>query len=163
MASSAPSSCSPITRPARLYVSAAILAEYREVLARPELKIRKRLRLQLLQLIESRSYAVKPGGRSGSPKTPTTTNFWNAPTLPARIPCYRQPLVGLYAAAIKTKGSAEGRMRCQKCASAPSARPFVRLLYHLCIALGGPIKIARVFAVLPPLGSADYSYCGLLL
>jgi predicted nucleic acid-binding protein len=29
-----------ITKPARLYVSEAIIAEYREVLARPELKIR---------------------------------------------------------------------------------------------------------------------------
>ena len=33
-----------ITKPARLYVSDAIVAEYREVLARPELKIRKGLR-----------------------------------------------------------------------------------------------------------------------
>ena len=30
-----------ITNPARLYVTEAILAEYREVLARPKLKIRK--------------------------------------------------------------------------------------------------------------------------
>ncbi len=44
-----------LTRPARLYVSTAILAKYREVLARPELKIRNGLRLQLLQLIASRS------------------------------------------------------------------------------------------------------------
>jgi predicted nucleic acid-binding protein len=42
-----------ITKPARLYVSGAIVAEYREVLARPELKIRKGLRQQLLQLIKS--------------------------------------------------------------------------------------------------------------
>ena len=34
-----------ITKPARLYITAAILAEYREVLSRPELKIRKGLRL----------------------------------------------------------------------------------------------------------------------
>jgi predicted nucleic acid-binding protein len=33
-----------ITKPARLLVSAAIVAEYREVLARPELRIRKALR-----------------------------------------------------------------------------------------------------------------------
>ena len=37
-----------ITKPARLYVSEAVIAEYREVLARPELKIRKGLRQQLL-------------------------------------------------------------------------------------------------------------------
>lgn len=49
-----------ITKPARLYVSPPILDEYRKVLARPELKIRKGLRQQLLQLIRNRSYTVKP-------------------------------------------------------------------------------------------------------
>ena len=48
------------SKPATLYVSDAVLAEYREVLARPELKIRTGLRLQLLQLIESRAHSVKP-------------------------------------------------------------------------------------------------------
>jgi len=48
------------TKPARLYVSDAILAEYSEVLARPELQIRKGLRQQLLQLIRTRSYKVAP-------------------------------------------------------------------------------------------------------
>ena len=50
-----------ITKPARLFVSDAILAEYREVLARPELQIRKGLRLQLLQLIRGHSHSVRPG------------------------------------------------------------------------------------------------------
>ena len=49
-----------ITKPARLYVSQPILREYRDVLARPELRIRKGLRQQLLQLIENRSYTVAP-------------------------------------------------------------------------------------------------------
>jgi uncharacterized protein len=49
-----------ITKPARLYVTDAILEEYREVLARPELKIRKGVRQQLLQLIRSHSQRVKP-------------------------------------------------------------------------------------------------------
>ncbi len=49
-----------LTKPARLYVSRAILEEYREVLGRPELQIRKGLRQQLLQLIKSRSYTVVP-------------------------------------------------------------------------------------------------------
>lgn len=49
-----------ISRPARLYVSRAILEEYGEVLARPELKIRKGLRQQLLQLIRNRSFTVTP-------------------------------------------------------------------------------------------------------
>jgi putative PIN family toxin of toxin-antitoxin system len=42
-----------ITKPARLYISRPILDEYSEVLARPELKIRRGLRQQLLQLIKN--------------------------------------------------------------------------------------------------------------
>jgi putative PIN family toxin of toxin-antitoxin system len=42
-----------ITKPARLYVSPPILEEYAGVLARPHLKIRKGVRLQLLQLIRN--------------------------------------------------------------------------------------------------------------
>jgi putative PIN family toxin of toxin-antitoxin system len=49
-----------ITKPARLYVSAPILAEYRHVLSRSELQIRKGLRQQLLQLIRNHSHSVKP-------------------------------------------------------------------------------------------------------
>lgn len=49
-----------ITKPARLYVSQPILDEYAEVLARPELQIRKGLRLQLLQLIRNHSHIVAP-------------------------------------------------------------------------------------------------------
>ena len=49
-----------ITRPARLYVSRPILAEYRSVLGRPELRIRKGLSQQLLQLIKNHSYTVAP-------------------------------------------------------------------------------------------------------
>ena len=49
-----------ITKPARLYVSRAILFEYREILSRPELRIRKGLRSRLMQLIESRAHLVAP-------------------------------------------------------------------------------------------------------
>jgi uncharacterized protein len=49
-----------ITRPARLYVSQEIFAEYSEVLARPEFKIRKGLRQHLLQLIKNRGQLVRP-------------------------------------------------------------------------------------------------------
>jgi len=49
-----------ITKPARLYLTTPILEEYAEVLARPELSIRRGLRLQYLQLIRSHSYLVKP-------------------------------------------------------------------------------------------------------
>jgi putative PIN family toxin of toxin-antitoxin system len=48
-----------ITHPARLYVSDAIWAEYRVVLARRELQIRKGLQRQLLQLLRNRLYPVK--------------------------------------------------------------------------------------------------------
>lgn len=49
-----------ITRPARFYVSQPILEEYADVLARRELRIRKGLRLQLLQLIRNRGTLVAP-------------------------------------------------------------------------------------------------------
>lgn len=49
-----------ITKPARWYVSDAILLEYSAVLARPELKIRKSLRQQFLQLIKKHSRVVAP-------------------------------------------------------------------------------------------------------
>jgi putative PIN family toxin of toxin-antitoxin system len=49
-----------ITKPARLYVSLPILLEYRMVLSRPELRIRKGLRRQFLQLIENRAHLVSP-------------------------------------------------------------------------------------------------------
>ncbi len=49
-----------ITKPAKLYISDAIFAEYQEVLARPELQIRKGLQQQLLQLIMRHAHHVKP-------------------------------------------------------------------------------------------------------
>ena len=52
-----------ISKPARLYVSRPILLEYGEVLARPELRIRKGLRLQLLQLIKNHGHTVSPNRR----------------------------------------------------------------------------------------------------
>jgi len=52
-----------MTKPARLYVSQPILDEYADVLARPELRIRKGVRLQLLQLIRNRTFLVAPRRR----------------------------------------------------------------------------------------------------
>jgi uncharacterized protein len=49
-----------ITKPASLYISDANLAEYQEVLARPELQIRRGLRQQLSQLIKSHAHRVVP-------------------------------------------------------------------------------------------------------
>ena len=47
-----------ITKPARWYVSKPILEEYGNVLERPELKIRKGLQHQFLQLIRKSSHLV---------------------------------------------------------------------------------------------------------
>ena len=49
-----------LTKPARLYLSPPIFAEYRTVLSRAELHIRKGLRHQLLQLLENRGHFVAP-------------------------------------------------------------------------------------------------------
>jgi len=49
-----------VTRPARLFVSPAVLGEYREVLSRPGLKLRPERVDELLRLIESRAGLVTP-------------------------------------------------------------------------------------------------------
>jgi putative PIN family toxin of toxin-antitoxin system len=64
-----------MTRPARLYVTKAILAEYREVLSRPEFKIRRGLQLQLLQLIKNRSHLANPAGALQVAKDPDDNKF----------------------------------------------------------------------------------------
>jgi putative PIN family toxin of toxin-antitoxin system len=64
-----------ITKPATLYVSPAILDEYREVLARPELKIRKGPRQQLFQLIKSHSRLVKPARSLQVTRDPDDNKF----------------------------------------------------------------------------------------
>jgi len=61
------------SRPAQLYVSDPILREYRAVLFRPELHIRKGLRLQYLQFIKNRSRLVNPIRSGKSPAIPRTT------------------------------------------------------------------------------------------
>jgi putative PIN family toxin of toxin-antitoxin system len=48
------------TKPARWYVSGPIMEEYATVLARHELKIRKSLRLQFIQLIKNHTHSVTP-------------------------------------------------------------------------------------------------------
>ncbi|HEX7287281.1 MAG TPA: putative toxin-antitoxin system toxin component, PIN family [Candidatus Angelobacter sp.] len=49
-----------MSKPARWYVSSAIMAEYATVLARPEFRIRKGLRRQLLQWIKNHTHVVVP-------------------------------------------------------------------------------------------------------
>jgi uncharacterized protein len=64
-----------ITKPARLYVSTAILTEYRDVLSRPELQIRKSLRQQLLNLIGKRARSVTPARQIDVTKDPDDNIF----------------------------------------------------------------------------------------
>jgi len=49
-----------LTRPARMYVTQEILTEYRNVLARPALRIAKGLRQQLMRLVKNRAQIVRP-------------------------------------------------------------------------------------------------------
>ena len=64
-----------LTRPARLYVSEPILAEYREVLARPELSIRKPLRQQFLDLLRNRAHLIVPTRRIQATSDPHDNIF----------------------------------------------------------------------------------------
>ncbi len=64
-----------ISKPARLYTSAPILAEYRQVLSRRELGIRKGMREQLLQLIDHNSYHVAPAHQLDVTKDPDDNMF----------------------------------------------------------------------------------------
>jgi putative PIN family toxin of toxin-antitoxin system len=64
-----------ITKPARWYVSDAIVSEYALVLARPELKIRKSLRQQLLQLIKNHAHIVIPSRLSPVTRDPADNIF----------------------------------------------------------------------------------------
>jgi len=64
-----------ITKPARLYVSQPILEEYADVLSRPELKIRKGLRRQFLQLIRNRGNLVVPSRRLEVSSDPDDNRF----------------------------------------------------------------------------------------
>src|SRR5260370_13028801 len=63
------------TKPARLYVSAPILAEYQSVLARRELRIRKGLRRQFLQLIENPAHLISPNLRLSVTNDPDDNMF----------------------------------------------------------------------------------------
>ena len=64
-----------MTKPARLYVTKAILAEYREVLARPEFKIRRGLQQQLLQLIKNHAQFAAPERMLQVAKDPNDNKF----------------------------------------------------------------------------------------
>jgi uncharacterized protein len=64
-----------ITKPARLYVTEEILAEYREVLARPEFKIRRGLWQQLLQLVKNHAQVVSPAHALHAAKDPDDNKF----------------------------------------------------------------------------------------
>ena len=52
-----------MAKPAQLYFSSKILAEHKEVLSRPEIRLRISLRNQLLQLLQNQARVVKPSRR----------------------------------------------------------------------------------------------------
>ena len=52
-----------MAKPAHLYFSSKILAEYKELLSRPEIRIRASLRNQLLQLLQNQARVLKPSRR----------------------------------------------------------------------------------------------------
>jgi len=64
-----------ITKPARLYVTDAILAEYQSVLVCPELKIRKGLQQQLLDLIKNHAQLVQAARPLQVAKDPDDDKF----------------------------------------------------------------------------------------
>jgi putative PIN family toxin of toxin-antitoxin system len=64
-----------LTPPARLYISASIWEEYVEVLSRPELRIRKGARLQLLQWMRNRCHLVTPSRRLSVASDPDDNKF----------------------------------------------------------------------------------------
>lgn len=64
-----------ITKPARLYISKAIFKEYSEVLARPELQIRKGLQRQLLDLLRERAHFVTPAWTLQMTRDPEDSMF----------------------------------------------------------------------------------------
>ena len=64
-----------LTRPARLYISEPIFAEYCDVLARPELSIRKPLRQQFLDLLRNRAHLIVPSRRIQAASDPHDNIF----------------------------------------------------------------------------------------
>jgi uncharacterized protein len=64
-----------LTRPARLYVIDDIVDEYREVLSRPELKIKKGTRLQFMQLIKARARLVRVTQTVRAARDPSDDKF----------------------------------------------------------------------------------------
>ena len=64
-----------LSKPARMYITVDILSDYRNVLSRPELAIRKGLRRQLLQLIRNRAHFVSPLRRLSATTDPDDNLF----------------------------------------------------------------------------------------
>jgi putative PIN family toxin of toxin-antitoxin system len=63
------------TKPSTLFVTGTILDEYRDVLSRPETKIRTGLRNQLLQLIRIRARTIRPSRIPLMTKDPDDNKF----------------------------------------------------------------------------------------
>ena len=72
-----------ITKPARLYVTEAILAEYREVLGAPGTENPQGTPAATPPARQEPCASRQPQRmRSRSRRTPATTSFWSAPMLP---------------------------------------------------------------------------------
>jgi len=108
-----------ITKPARLYVSPPILEEYAEVLSRPELSIRKGLRLQLLQLIKNRGRLVTPSRRIEVTSDPDDNIFVECRCGACRLSRYRQSQA-LSAVLEKYEDHHAARVRHPGCAASDS-------------------------------------------
>jgi len=64
-----------LEKPAHLYLSEPIFGEYRRVLSRPELHVRKGLRLQYLHLLRDRARFVTPHRRIAEAADPEDDKF----------------------------------------------------------------------------------------
>lgn len=64
-----------LTKPARMYISQEILAEYKNVLGRPALGIAKGLQQRLIQLIKNRAHMVRPSYRLKVTSDPDDNKF----------------------------------------------------------------------------------------
>jgi putative PIN family toxin of toxin-antitoxin system len=64
-----------MAKPARLYFSPEILAEYKEVLSRPEIRIRIGLRNQLLHLLQNQAHLLRRSWRRQVTSDPADNIF----------------------------------------------------------------------------------------
>jgi len=104
-----------LSKPARLYVTDPLLEEYREVLSRPELQIRRGARQRLLQLIGNSSRMVSPRRRIRAAVDPDDDKFRMRRRCPGRLPGHRKP-AALSAVLENDQGDRTPRVDRHRCA-----------------------------------------------